>query len=148
MFFFSLCILENVGKTTLVNALNKLKKKRTGTTLKKPDISVNTTNISTDGIDIEELIFSVKFIVKNTKDKDSQRSSTRVATKKEKVICSVWDFAGQGKVETSVNRLNDISDLYYASHQFFLSDRAIYIVVFDLRYDEDHSRVVRKRRIN
>jgi GTPase SAR1 family protein len=41
---------------------------------------------------------------------------------------SIWDFAGQ--------------ELYYASHQFFLSDRAIYIVVFDLRYDEEHSRVV------
>eukprot|EP01102_Stenamoeba_stenopodia_P017855 TRINITY_DN6460_c0_g2_i1.p1 TRINITY_DN6460_c0_g2~~TRINITY_DN6460_c0_g2_i1.p1 ORF type:complete len:885 (+),score=141.31 TRINITY_DN6460_c0_g2_i1:70-2655(+) len=44
----------------------------------------------------------------------------------QKVEFSAWDFAGQ--------------DVYYATHQLFLSDRAIYLIVFSL-LDETFSRV-------
>jgi len=40
---------------------------------------------------------------------------------------SVWDFAGQ--------------DVYYATHQFFLSPRAIYVLVFNLMADEQSNRL-------
>lgn len=40
---------------------------------------------------------------------------------------SVWDFAGQ--------------DLYYASHQFFLTSRSIFILVFNLVLGEENSKV-------
>ncbi|XP_038060814.1 uncharacterized protein LOC119731680 isoform X1 [Patiria miniata] len=39
----------------------------------------------------------------------------------EPIVLSIWDFAGQ--------------DLYYTTHQTFLSSRAIYVVVFNLCHD-------------
>src|SRR4051794_1505919 len=36
---------------------------------------------------------------------------------------NVWDFAGQ--------------EIYYTSHQLFLSERAVYLVVWDARYGID-----------
>lgn len=40
---------------------------------------------------------------------------------------SVWDFAGQ--------------EVYYSTHQFFISDRTIYIFVFNLLEDDETSRI-------
>jgi len=40
---------------------------------------------------------------------------------------SVWDFAGQ--------------DVYYTTHSFFLSHRALYLVVFDMTEPLESSRV-------
>ena len=39
----------------------------------------------------------------------------------------MWDAAGQ--------------EVYETTHQFFLSNRCIYVVVFDLRFPEDKSKV-------
>ncbi|XP_022096049.1 uncharacterized protein LOC110982143 isoform X2 [Acanthaster planci] len=41
----------------------------------------------------------------------------------EPIVLSIWDFAGQ--------------DLYYTTHQTFLSSRAIYVIVFNLCHDLD-----------
>lgn len=46
---------------------------------------------------------------------------------KRTVTISTWDFGGQ--------------DIYYSTHQFFLSDHSIFLVVWDLRYEEEKSRV-------
>ena len=84
-----------MGKTTLLKALLKGKKK------KKP------ANISTDGIDIER--WSLK------------------TNNKQTITFSAWDFAGQ--------------EIYYATHSFFLSTTAIYLIIFDLRFHFEQSRV-------
>eukprot|EP01114_Cavostelium_apophysatum_P022155 TRINITY_DN7922_c0_g2_i4.p1 TRINITY_DN7922_c0_g2~~TRINITY_DN7922_c0_g2_i4.p1 ORF type:complete len:1489 (-),score=439.35 TRINITY_DN7922_c0_g2_i4:127-4593(-) len=78
---------------------------------KKRAVNASVSTISTDGIDIDEWQMHVDF----------------ADNKNQPVNFSIWDFAGQ--------------ELYYASHQFFLSDRSIYIVVFDLRFGEEESRV-------
>lgn len=69
--------------------------------------------LSTDGIDIENWSFQI-----NT---PNLRPSTNTVT------LSVWDFAGQ--------------EIYYTTHQFFLSARAIYLVVWNLAQDEELSKV-------
>ena len=51
----------------------------------------------------------------------------RDSESKKPIIFSAWDFAGQ--------------EIYYSTHSFFISSRAIYVVVFDLRYGEDQSKV-------
>ena len=47
-------------------------------------------------------------------------------TNKQNITFSAWDFAGQ--------------EIYYTTHSFFLSQKAIYILVWDLRYAEDNAR--------
>lgn len=102
---------ENVGKTTLLQRLQNRKHK----TKKGQKDNFATISISTDGIDIEEWQLNVNFKTPEGK------------VKKQPVNFSVWDFAGQ--------------ELYYTSHQFFMSERSIYVVVFDLRKPEENSRV-------
>jgi small GTP-binding protein len=63
--------------------------------------------LSTDGIDIETVACSVQ-------------ASNGAAVS---IRLNVWDFAGQ--------------DIYYTSHELFLSDSAVYLVVWDARYDFD-----------
>jgi hypothetical protein len=46
-----------------------------------------------------------------------------------------WDFAGASLY------LPPGQEVYYSTHQFFLSENAIYIVVWDLRYKEENSKV-------
>lgn len=48
-------------------------------------------------------------------------------TNKQNITFSAWDFAGQ--------------EIYYTTHSFFLSQKAIYILVWDLRYAEDSARI-------
>lgn len=43
------------------------------------------------------------------------------------VTVSSWDFAGQ--------------EIYYTTHQFFLSQRALYVLVWDLRFDDEECKV-------
>lgn len=97
--------------------------------------TVKSPNISTDGIDIDLWTLNVLFPEKDAKPR------------KEKVSISIWDFGGQGKFLSSFFLLNLLKknqiEIYYTSHQFFLSERSIFILVFDLRYDEENSRVVR-----
>jgi leucine-rich repeat kinase 2 len=40
---------------------------------------------------------------------------------------TTWDFAGQ--------------EVYYPTHQFFLSDHCVYLLVWDLRRKEEDSRI-------
>eukprot|EP01133_Synstelium_polycarpum_P001517 gene1517-1772_t len=94
---------ENVGKTTLIKTLREKKKMRP-----------STSNISTDGIVIDNWVFPATF-----EDAGERR--------KQDVTLSVWDFAGQ--------------EIYYTTHQFFLSERSIYIVVWNLLLAEEDSRV-------
>lgn len=65
--------------------------------------------ISTDGIDIT----NTEFIYNTTLSKKSKFPN------RPKVNVSFWDFAGQ--------------ELYYVTHQFFLSEGSIFLIVFDLR---------------
>jgi GTPase SAR1 family protein len=65
---------ENVGKTTLIRKLNPKKRVET----KK--FKEMTSNVSTDGIDVEE--WQMNVVLKEKK--------------KQLVNFSVWDFAGQG----------------------------------------------------
>jgi len=81
---------EEVGKTSLLRCLKKVKKKKT-------------ISVSTDGIDIGELKISIP----------EKKDDTIVETE---VNLSVWDFGGQ--------------ELYYTTHQFFLSERSLYLVIF------------------
>lgn len=55
------------------------------------------------------------------------RMSTDQEANKKYVTVSSWDFAGQ--------------EIYYTTHQFFLSQRALYVLVWDLRYDEEECKV-------
>lgn len=72
---------------------------------KKQEISTT----STDGIVIEPWpVFSI-----NIEEEGK--------TKKQPVELTVWDFAGQ--------------EIYYATHQFFMSKRSIYILVWNLAKD-------------
>lgn len=113
---------ENVGKTSLLRRLRALKEtssKRTITPLRRTQPHASTSSllapstISTDGIDIESVSFSHQ----------PEAGGNRV-----QIELSTWDFAGQ--------------EIYYTTHQFFLSDRSVFLVVFDLRYDvQQHSRI-------
>ncbi|XP_013397728.1 probable serine/threonine-protein kinase pats1 [Lingula anatina] len=48
-----------------------------------------------------------------------------VTREKETVSYSVWDFAGQ--------------TVYYNTHQFFLSDRAVYLLLWNIRQGHEHA---------
>ena len=112
---------ENVGKTSLLRCLtdyvsNKRKEVKSSAGIDKTlSNATGLTSMSTDGIDIGNLDF--KILLKNAEQKKT----------KTKVDLSVWDFAGQ--------------EIYYTTHQFFLSDRALYIVVYNMAKKEEDSRV-------
>ena len=55
------------------------------------------------------------------------RVSTDPDANKKFVTVSSWDFAGQ--------------EIYYTTHQFFLSQRALYLLVWDLRYEDEECKV-------
>lgn len=108
---------ENVGKTTTVRALSRLwsvdKNSLSG------DLQHTGDTVSTDGIDITKL----QVIVDNKGQAIAHLPDGHIA-----VDVSFWDFAGQ--------------ELYYVTHQFFLSSRSIYLVLFDCRYPMEKSRVL------
>lgn len=81
---------------------------------KKPNLQV----LSTDGIDIEQ------FEMKNIRFR-------------------AWDFAGKSPLNLFQFPFANPpgQEVYYSTHQFFLSENAIYIVVWDLRYKEENSKV-------
>ncbi|EGG24144.1 leucine-rich repeat-containing protein [Cavenderia fasciculata] len=85
---------------------------------KKP--SVAGPNISTDGIVIDNWVFNGQF-------DDIDVDSGRPIKKKQDITLSVWDFAGQ--------------EIYYTTHQFFLSERSVYIVAWNIILEEEASRV-------
>jgi hypothetical protein len=73
--------------------------------------------ISTDGINIDKWPLNVVVDGEDGKPK------------KQEIELSVWDFAGQG--------MNFLwfayqAEIYYATHQFFMSKRSIYLLVWNL----------------
>eukprot|EP00007_Cunea_sp_BSH-02190019_P005553 CAMPEP_0174232408 /NCGR_PEP_ID=MMETSP0417-20130205/2700_1 /TAXON_ID=242541 /ORGANISM="Mayorella sp, Strain BSH-02190019" /LENGTH=2427 /DNA_ID=CAMNT_0015310457 /DNA_START=88 /DNA_END=7371 /DNA_ORIENTATION=+ len=60
-------------------------------------------------------------------DIESWEFTTTIAGQKQEVTLSAWDFAGQ--------------EIYYTTHQFFLSARSLYVVVFNLMEGDVASRV-------
>ncbi|KYR02814.1 leucine-rich repeat-containing protein (LRR) [Tieghemostelium lacteum] len=83
---------------------------------KKPTL---TQNISTDGISIDSWVFQGTFEELDENNKPVKR--------KQDVTLSIWDFAGQ--------------DIYYTTHQFFLSERSVYIIAWNIILAEEESRV-------
>jgi len=104
---------ENVGKTSLLNCLL-----RTGDKSTKNKKAVNKT-ISTDGIDIHTYNFNCP--VNENGKPAADGKNTQI------VSLTAWDFGGQ--------------EIYYTTHQFFLSHRSVYVVVWNLSLDEEYSRV-------
>lgn len=127
---------ENVGKTSLVRAIKrqlsgdasgdgKGSAQNASSTSSGPSPSTastpnsapsgtgaSTSLLSTDGIDIETLTMT---------HTDSNDQSKHV------LQFTVLDFAGQ--------------EIYYGTHQVFLTERAVYMVVWDLRKSPKESRV-------
>ena len=122
---------ENVGKTSLVRAIKRQLSgdssagsaqnasvsstsstaSTTASTASTPTGS-SSSLLSTDGIDIETLTMT---------HTDSSDQSKHV------LQFTVLDFAGQ--------------EIYYGTHQVFLTERAVYMVVWDLRKSPKESRV-------
>jgi Leucine-rich repeat (LRR) protein/GTPase SAR1 family protein len=73
-------------------------------------------NISTDGIDIDLLSLQVDLTLPG----DSFPT-------KENVTLTTWDFAGQ--------------EVYYTTHQFFLSEHSIYLLCWNMTEPEEKSRI-------
>lgn len=121
---------ENIGKTTLLKAIKKYRHQKW--TPKRTSIKPT---ISTDGIDIAEWTIEVQLDNERDSMKPLSRAtsfigsrlSTQEDSSKKMVSISAWDFAGQ--------------EIYYTTHQFFLSQRSIFILVWDLRYDEEACKV-------
>eukprot|EP01132_Coremiostelium_polycephalum_P001332 gene1332-1678_t len=126
---------ENVGKTSLVKCLKMKKKFAKG-------MDHLGSNVSTDGIDIDEIKFSLdhdplppssqqqtyhSFHQSPNNSSSNGKDSSIIMSPQQKITMSVWDCAGQ--------------ELYYTTHQMFLTDTALYIVVWDLCFPEINSRV-------
>ncbi|MDP2439088.1 MAG: protein kinase [archaeon] len=98
----------NVGKTSLLSTFFKMAKGKTTRSSRKlrwkreESKTSSKANVATDGIDIT----------------DVQVKSKRLPDPADRLELSLWDFAGQ--------------DVYCTTHNFFLSGRAIYVMVFDM----------------
>jgi len=104
---------ENVGKTTLVDQLTRRWKAASSDGFYEP-----VSTLSTDGISISTCSFRWK--------NEGEKKIARLADEFD-VNISWWDFAGQ--------------ELYYTTHQFFLSGRSIFVVVWNLEKPIEESRV-------
>eukprot|EP01132_Coremiostelium_polycephalum_P008525 gene8525-10480_t len=82
---------------------------------KKTKILQAQPNISTDGIIIDDWVLS------------GGQVKTKSKTAPDQITLTTMDFAGQ--------------EVYYTTHQFFLSERSIYIVVWNTCLEEEASRV-------
>eukprot|EP00005_Dracoamoeba_jomungandri_P014137 CAMPEP_0174277974 /NCGR_PEP_ID=MMETSP0439-20130205/61221_1 /TAXON_ID=0 /ORGANISM="Stereomyxa ramosa, Strain Chinc5" /LENGTH=1598 /DNA_ID=CAMNT_0015370339 /DNA_START=1040 /DNA_END=5837 /DNA_ORIENTATION=- len=103
---------ENVGKTTLFNAISEFASKRKART-DEPERSVplldhQMDTVSTDGIEIHNLKFA------------------KVAEDGSDLQVGCWDFAGQ--------------ELYYSTHAFFLSKRSVFLLLFNLAEDLEYTK--------
>ncbi|KAI3380042.1 hypothetical protein SNEBB_002052 [Seison nebaliae] len=100
------------GKTSLVNAiLSQSHAEYDYDHNSKPDV--------TDGIDIIKWKHPIQesFVPKVPKRRQSARA--RQHNEQQYIEYSIWDFAGQ--------------TVYYNTHQFFLSSRAVYLLVWNMR---------------
>lgn len=106
---------ENVGKTSLMKILRKSSSKKLSHFLKKKK---KEENLATDGIDIKEWIPEYSEYPQSFKESMNMLNLSPSQFEANKVIYSTWDFAGQ--------------DVYYPTHQFFMSSRSIYLIVFNM----------------
>jgi serine/threonine protein kinase/GTPase SAR1 family protein len=74
--------------------------------------------LSTDGIDIYNIHIETDVTLEDQSGKREERKH---------LTFSVWDFAGQ--------------EIYYTTHSFFLTDRSIFVVVFNLVLGAENCRV-------
>eukprot|EP00026_Physarum_polycephalum_P011246 Phypoly_transcript_11453.p1 GENE.Phypoly_transcript_11453~~Phypoly_transcript_11453.p1 ORF type:complete len:305 (+),score=47.99 Phypoly_transcript_11453:137-916(+) len=117
--------MENMGKTSLLSVIKNDKKN------KKSFFSPNKTQgpitLSTDGVDIHTVTFDE--VLKEPPAEGPIITEKKLFRKQylERLILSIWDFAGQ--------------DTYYTTHEFFLTDNAIYTVVWDIRKPIEECRV-------
>eukprot|EP01125_Pyxidicula_operculata_P017251 TRINITY_DN603_c0_g1_i1.p1 TRINITY_DN603_c0_g1~~TRINITY_DN603_c0_g1_i1.p1 ORF type:complete len:2599 (-),score=583.24 TRINITY_DN603_c0_g1_i1:6794-14590(-) len=124
--------LENVGKTTLIRSLSRkwyingdpVVSNTNSAEQLPPPTQMN--SISTDGIEVSPYQFP---LILNPKSNSLFKLPNLLKDDRRKrpmVNLDVWDFAGQ--------------EVYYASHQFFLSHGVIYLIVFKLtqpNFEED-----------
>lgn len=116
---------ENSGKTTLLKCLMKGSSGPKASFFKNlPQLSAQMRssgdpeaaaheNLSTDGIEIREWTVKASAALP-----DQVAASSAASLRQNDVTFCTFDFAGQ--------------EVYYTSHQFFLSQRAIYLVVFNV----------------
>lgn len=93
--------------------------------------------MSTDGIDITNTKYTWDNTVKGKKQE-------HLADSKILVDVSFWDFAGNPSNLIMKCILANFflgQKLYYITHQFFLSERSIYLVMFDIRKPIEESGV-------
>ena len=114
---------ENVGKTTLIRCLkaynrNKKLNKSSQAHLDKSLKSTGLESLSTDGIDVGCISYTKKNASKNNINDDNREDTVEL---------NIWDFAGQ--------------EIYYTTHQFFLSERSVYIIVWNIAKAEEESRI-------
>lgn len=112
---------ENVGKTSLLKCLveyNKYAKTGGNLTQRKKTNShkgqISGKPLSTDGIDIHNIFYETEVDIDGV-------------TEKKDITFNVWDFAGQ--------------EVYYTTHSFFLTDRSVFVIVFNLLLGADNCRV-------
>jgi hypothetical protein len=75
-------------------------------------------NVATDGIDIQRIEVSA-----------GVKHSNGTMGASDNIVFSCWDFAGQ--------------DVYYHTHQFFISDRSIYLVGFNMEVEDEAQALAR-----
>ena len=80
--------------------------------LQKPTASLPTPEESTDGIDVHLWAFPLS-------DNDKEVVNNLSSTEDSEFRINIWDFGGQ--------------EIYHATHQFFLTQRSLYILVADAR---------------
>ena len=103
----------------------------------------STLDISTDGIDINDWIVNPAL------------TQELLPLEEDRLIFSCWDFAGQevnfALLSAFISMLNFLYllalsvflhiytclQVYYTTHQFFLSQRSLYLVIFDMRHPEE-----------
>lgn len=109
---------DNVGKTNLMRAIAKEWR-----VMEEADEQLQLTGatISTDGVQMLKCAFTW-----DNSSSNKQRIG-RLMDGPIDVDVTFWDFAGQ--------------ELYYSTHQFFLSDRSIYLLVCNIMKPIEDSRV-------
>lgn len=101
---------SNVGKTSLRKYLAAGEKAQS---------AGSGTNITTDGVDISDIMTKRdKGSSSSTNSAAGSSTSSSSSSNSVPTTFTAYDFAGQ--------------QLYYTTHQFFLSDKAIYLVVYNL----------------
>lgn len=109
---------ENVGKTSLLRCLAK-----------EANINLNSQNndsyVSSNSQN--KLQRTGKPISTDGIDIQTIFFETEISNKTKNIQFSIWDFAGQ--------------EIYYTTHSFFLSERSIYVIVFNLELGANNCKV-------